>query len=478
MNLRAWVYLLGGVYLAMLALAARASWRRHRTSDEFMFAGRSLGVRLGVLTYAAALFSAFTFQGMPDFFRLHGVGAWIFLAVSDGMMVLLIVAFGHAIRRRVRELGFEGVAGLMSSAYGSRGAGWAMFASSFIFLVPYVAIQIRGISIFLRSAFPDLLTPAQWAALIVLLMLAFSEIGGFRAIVFADAIQGLSLLLILWAIGLACVRAAGGWTPLWDGMLAADPALGSVPGPKGLFTPQFLIASAIAIVMIPVTQPQLTTRLVVMKSTAAMHRMAVAVGAFAMLVIFPTALVGALGAIRYAGVRTDQFLSGALLHDRAPWLGALALVGLFAAGLSTTNAQLFALGAELRSMLRGSDRAVMAATRAAILAFAIIVFGFSVVMSDQLVLLARTSFTGTSMMAPMVLGAVSLRRPPRALVAISTAAMLVCFAAQLGAVPSTIAGVRLDLLLYIVLAICSAPIFAVIRRREAAARVDTARTSP
>lgn len=470
MNLRMWVYLLGGMFLALLALAARASWRRHRTSDEFMFAGRSLGLRLGMLTYAAALFSAFTFQGMPDFFRQHGVGAWIFLAVSDGMMVLLIIGFGHALRRRVRELGFEGVAGLMGSAYGWRWAGWAMFASSFIFLVPYVAIQIRGIAIFLRSAFPDLLTPWQWAALIVLLMLAFSEIGGFRAIVFADAIQGLLLLLILWAIGLACVREAGGWIALWDGMLAANPALGSVPGPRGLFTTQFLLASAIAIMLIPVTQPQITTRLVVMKSTAAMHRMAVAVGIFAILVIFPTALIGGLGALRYASEPTDRFLAATLLHDRAPWLGGLALVGLFAAGLSTTNAQLFALGAELRSLLSGSDRTVMAVTRAAILVFALIVFGFSIVMSDQLVLLARTSFTGTSMMAPMVLGAVILRRPPRALVAISAAAMLSFFAAQLGLLPNMIAEIRLDLLLYLSLALLAGPLLGLARWRENTAR--------
>lgn len=190
MSLQGWVYLFGGVYLALLALAARASWRRHRSADEFMFAGRSLGVRLGVLTYAAALFSAFTFMGMPDFFRLHGVGAWVFLAVSDGMMVLFIVLFGHAIRRRARELGFHGVAGLMARAYGHPSAGWAMLAASFIFLVPYVAIQIRGIAVFFGRAFPDLLAPWQWAALIVGLMLVFSEIGGFKAIVFADAIQG------------------------------------------------------------------------------------------------------------------------------------------------------------------------------------------------------------------------------------------------------------------------------------------------
>ncbi len=134
----------------------------------------------------------------------------MFLAVSDGMMVLFVVLFGHAIRRRARELGFDGVAGLMASAYGRRAAGWAMLASSFIILVPYVAIQIRGIAVFLGRAFPDLLAPWQWAALIVGLMLVFSEIGGFKAIVFADAIQGLALLLILWAIAGACLMVSGG----------------------------------------------------------------------------------------------------------------------------------------------------------------------------------------------------------------------------------------------------------------------------
>ncbi len=36
MSLQHWVYVFGGVYLALLALAARASWRRHRSADEFM----------------------------------------------------------------------------------------------------------------------------------------------------------------------------------------------------------------------------------------------------------------------------------------------------------------------------------------------------------------------------------------------------------------------------------------------------------
>ena len=79
----------------------------------------------------------------------------------------------------------------------------------------------------------------------------------------------------------------------------------STPGPEGLFSWQFLLGSMIAVVMIPVTQPQLTTRLVVVKNLASMKKMAYAVGMFAILVIVPTIFIGMYGAVKYPGVPTS-----------------------------------------------------------------------------------------------------------------------------------------------------------------------------
>ena len=142
------------IFFTLLAFASWKSFRRNRSAEEFMLAGKSIGPILGFLTFSAALFSAFTFMGMPDFFRNHGIGAWTFLAFSDGVMVFFILWFGYLLRKKAKEHNFQGVAGLMVSSYGTKWAGVAMFASAFIFLIPYVAIQIRGISIFLEAAFP------------------------------------------------------------------------------------------------------------------------------------------------------------------------------------------------------------------------------------------------------------------------------------------------------------------------------------
>jgi SSS family solute:Na+ symporter len=446
-----WLIFFFAIFLASLGFASYKSYSKNRSSDEFMLAGSNIGSILGFLTFSAALFSAFTFMGMPDFFRVHGVGAWIFLGLSDALMVFMLVWFGYALRKRAAETGYKGVAGFVQSCFGDRWAGYLVFVSSFLFLIPYVAIQIRGISIFLNAAFPDLIPDWGWSAVLVVLMLIYSEIGGLKAIMYSDAIQGVIMLAVIWIIGLTCLSMAGGLEAGIAKVEETNAELLSLPGPNGLFSSPFLIASAIAIVLIPVSQPQFTTRLVVMKNLKSVHKMAYAVGIFAILVILPTAFIGLYGAVRYPDSSTADFLSSALLFDQASPVAALAVVGLFAACLSTTNAQIFALGTELRSLLSGSDQRDMRITQLAIFVFSMIVLVFSTYMSNELVLLARVSFTGTSMIAPAVLGAVIYKYPPKSLIVLSGVSLLYFVLSLAGLVPDGFAGLPIDAAMYAVL---------------------------
>lgn len=443
-----WIIVFFILFVGMLALASYKSYNKNRSADEFMLAGSNVGAILGFLTFAAALFSAFTFMGMPDFFRTHGIGAWIFLAFSDGLMVFFLLWFGYKLRQRAKITGYKGAAGMMSNCYDMKWAGYLVFVSAFIFLIPYVAIQIRGISIFLNAAFPLALPSWAWSIGIVVMMLVYAEIGGLKAIMYSDAIQGLLLLVVIWIIGMSCLDLAGGMEAVIASIGETQPKLLSLPGPKNLFSTQFLVASAIAIILIPVSQPQFTTRLVVMKNLKSVHTMSFAVGFFAILVILPTAFIGMYGAIKYPDASTSDFLSSALLFDQAHPIAALAVVGLFAACLSTTNAQIFALGTELRSLLPGEEKKVMSITKISLLVFSIIVLIFSHVMGDELALLARVSFTGTSMIAPIVFGAILFDHPPKILVITSCIALVLFLSSIIGLIPSQYGGWRIDFLLY------------------------------
>jgi SSS family solute:Na+ symporter len=85
-----------------------------------------------------------------------------------------------------------------------------------------------------------------------------------------------------------------------------------------------------------------------------------------------------------------------------------------------------------------------------------VVMLFSTLMSDELALLARVSFTGTAMMAPVVLMAViSKRRPARGIILISFLAFVTYLLSVLGVVPDFVGKLRLDLFLYLVLIVSS-----------------------
>lgn len=447
-----WLIILAILYLAMLAFLSLRSRSKNKSVDDFMLGGSNIGLLLGFMTFSATLFSTFTLMGMPDFFRNHGVGAWIFLALSDAGMVFLIVWFGFHIRNKVTEKGFRGVAGLLINCYKSKWAGYVYFIGIFLFLIPYVAIQIRGISIFLQAAFPEFLPSWGWATAIVGVMLLYSETGGLKAIMFADVMQGIMLMIVVWIIAVVCINYFGGVGAMFEEVEVANTALLSTPGPQGLFTVQFLVASFLVILLLPVTQPQFTTRIIIMRDIRSTHLMAVAVGIFAILVILPTIPIGLYGAMKYTGAPTAEFLSQVLLFDQLDIVAAAAIIGLIAAALSTSDSQIFAMGSELRSLLHGDERQVLVKTKFGIVFFAIAALIFSIISSDQLVMLARVSFAGTSMLGPMVLTGILAKEPPGKIIIFATAAAILIFIGSLlEIVPSDIGGIRMDLLLLVLL---------------------------
>lgn len=462
-----WLAIFGIVWLGLLVLMSYVSSRKNETTADYLMAGSNVGTFLGVFTFAATLFSTFTLLGMPDFFRSHGVGAWIFLAVADAAMVFLILWFGYQLRKRVAQKGFRGMSGLMQNLYGGKWAGYVFFAGVFLFLIPYVAIQIRGVSVFLEAAFVGSLPAWGWATAMVVVMLLYSEVGGLKAIIFSDSVQGLVLLTVVWIIALSFVGSFGGVGGMFEQVAAVEPALLGTPGPNGLFTFQFMVASFFAILMIPVTQPQVTIRLVIMKSRRSLYRMAVAVGVFAIAIILPTLVIGMYGAVHYAGAPPADFWAGTLLGEQPGAIAALVLIGLIAAAVSTADSQIFALGTEVHSLLPEKGRGTLLRTKVSIVVFALSALIFSILSSDQLVALALKSFAGTSLLAPMVLSGIFAENRPGPVIPAATGVGLLLFlGAQFGLVPGRLGGWPLELLLLAALAVVAVGTL-VVRNRSA-----------
>lgn len=462
-----WVFLVvAGLYVAALVYCAfRGRRESGHERSEFLYAHKGIGSTLGFLTFSATLFSTFTLMGMPDFFRRHGVGAWIFLGVTDVAMAFVALWFGLHLRRRIAGSDFTSVSDLLNRSYGGRLAGMVYLLGIFIFLLPYVAIQIRGIAIFLNVVVPGNIPVWVWSFGIMGFMVIYSTIGGLRAIMYSDAVQGVTLLVVTWIVAIACISHFGGVGSLFAQLASSQPDLLSTPGPSGLFTTQFLLSSFIVIAIMPITQPQLTIRLAILKTDKDLRRMAVAVGVFAILVILPTVFIGLYGAIRYSESSTAEFLSGVLVSEQTAVIGALAIVGLIAAAMSTADSQLFALGTEFEGAFPMRATQTLTRTKLVIVIFATLATALALTSTDQLVMLARVSFAGTAMIAPMVVVAVLDRQKQGMSIPLMSLAALSAFLlSTLGIFPASVTGFRTDLVILLTLAALSA-LVALARRR-------------
>jgi SSS family solute:Na+ symporter len=184
--------------------------------------------------------------------------------------------------------------------------------------------------------------------------------------------------------------------------------------------------------------------------------MAIGLGVFALIIIFATLCIGMYGAVNYPDLNTADFITQVLIADQSNVVAAFAILGLIAAAISTSDSQIFALGGELRSLLTGQDLKMLNITRIAIVFFALVVFIFSLLTSDELVLLARTSFTGTALMAPMIFAAIfSERKLKMDIPVLTSGAMLVFMGSLLGIIPEVVLGLRIDLLLLILLTLAA-----------------------
>ncbi|MDH3709249.1 MAG: sodium:solute symporter family protein [Cyclobacteriaceae bacterium] len=448
---------MGIVYVSVLFFLANRAKSVDKTSKQYLLGGSNLGALLGFFTIAATLFSTFSLLGMPDFFRVHGIGAWIFLMFSHCVMTFGLIWLGYQLHKKAKNHSWRGMAGFMGQNYGHRFAGIVAFFGVFVFLIPYISIQIRGVAIFLSASFPGVIPMWAWATILVIIMLIYSEVGGLKAIMHSDVLQGVLLLVAIWIIGYNCLNHFGGVRAMFEEVEIVNEALLSVPGPKGLFDFQFLLGSMIAISLMPYTQPQISTRLVILKNVKSLYKMAISLGIFGIIIILPTAFMGMYGAVLYPEFSTSEFLNKTYIGDQTNFVASVVMIGIIAAAISTSDSQLFALGGELRSILKGEDRKMVKYARVGIFFFALIALLFALMSSDELALLARTSFAGTALLAPMILTGIFYDHAHRirTLPLLTLVALLIFIASLVGWLPHQVTGIRMDLALITLLSAIS-----------------------
>ena len=210
-----------------------------RSVEDLVSARGSAGSGQLTATLVASVMGVWILLSAPEAGASFGITAVVGYAIGEALPMLAYAKVGP----RLRELFARGhsLTEFAHARYGDAMYGFVLVVSA-LYMFVFLAAELTGIA----SALSLVAGVPQWqtAVLVGGFVLLYTGYGGLRASIFTDTIQVLLVLPLLVVAFAGAVIALGGSGPVYDGILAANPALLDPGFGAGL---QFGLALAFAI---------------------------------------------------------------------------------------------------------------------------------------------------------------------------------------------------------------------------------------
>lgn len=198
------------LYLAVVLGIGVWAARRTRTTRDYFIAGQGVGLLVTAMATMSAAFSGFVFLGGPGLTYRIGVSAlWIVLPVGvTGGLLCWVLARKLRLLSGIREI--YTVPDAIAARFDSR---WATGLSAVAVVagtVAYLGAQLLALGVLLQSI-AGLRSFGLALAVGVMVLLAYSVIGGMVAGVYTSLVQGGLMVSVAGAVFVLAIRAAGGW---------------------------------------------------------------------------------------------------------------------------------------------------------------------------------------------------------------------------------------------------------------------------
>jgi len=355
------------VYMFLIALLGYLGYKRTKDASDFLLGGRKTNPIIMALSYGATFISASAIVGFGGYSATFGMGIqWLCVLNMLMGVIIAFIFFG----RRTRELGVQYNARTFSQLLGlhykSRTIQIFIAAIIFIGMPLYAAVVMKGGAVFIEQMFQ---VDFDLALLIfTLIVAAYVITGGIKAVMYTDAMQATIMFvcmafMLIWFyqfIGMGFSEANRELTALAPEVPERFKALGhqgwtSMPVAG---SPQWysLVTSLILGVGIGcLAQPQLVVRFMTVESTKQLNR-GIFIGCiFIFFVVGTIYHIGPLSNLFFmseygkvaADMTTDMDKIIPLFIDLAmpEWFGALFMLCILSASMSTLSAQFHTMGA-------------------------------------------------------------------------------------------------------------------------------------
>lgn len=337
------------IYLLLVLGIGYWASRRRRGGDfmqEYFIGNRSMGGLVLAMTLVATYTSASSFIGGPGAAYKIGLG-WVLLAMIQLPTVWLTLGvLGKKFAIIARRVHAVTINDMLWARYQSKAV---VVLGSLTIILAFIAtmvVQFIGGARLLETATGLSYQQGLW--LFASCVLLYTIIGGFRAVVMTDALQGI-IMLIGTAALLAGVLIAGDGLPnLLHRLEVIDPKLVSPQGAGDMLTQPFMLSFWILVCVGVVGLPHSALRCFGYRDSKALHRGILIGTIVSALLMFGMHLAGALGrALLPAMDSPDKIMPALMMEVLPPWLAGIFLAAPMAAIMSTIDSQLIQASATL-----------------------------------------------------------------------------------------------------------------------------------
>ncbi len=330
------------IYLTFIFGAAIYAYVKRTRGDfltEYYVGNRSMTGFVLAMTTASTYASASSFIGGPGAAYKFGLG-WVLLAMIQVPAVWLALgALGKKFALLSRETNALTINDLLLYRYKNKYLVWIAGVALLIAFFAAMTVQFIGGARLLETAIG---IPYTQSLLIFALTVGlYTFIGGFRAVVLTDTIQGTVMILGTIILLVGTVYATGGVESAVQKLTEIDPALVSPYGPNEMLDFQFMASFWVLVCFGVVGLPHTAVRCMAFKDSRALHR-GMLIGTLVLsIIMLGMHLAGALGRAIIPNLNVpDQVIPTLMLQVLPPIVAGIFLAAPMSAIMSTIDAQL------------------------------------------------------------------------------------------------------------------------------------------
>ena len=401
-----------GYLFVALGIGLLAYWVSEATAEDYFLASRSLGTLVLLFTTFATLLSAFTFFGGPNLAYAAGPEWILVMGVMDGVIfAILWYLVGYKQWLVGQRHDYVTLGEMLGDRFGSRRLRATVAGVSLFWLFPYVMLQQMGAGEALVGLTDGAVPYWGGAALITAFMILYVILAGLRGVAWTDTLQGLFMLSMVWIAVLWVLSAAGGLGAATDAVAASNPEFLALGG--GVYTPQFIISTAVTIAFGVTMFPQINQRFFVAESDRVLKRSFALWPVLVLLLFVPAFMLGTWAAGLGVAVPEGANVVPVVLNEFTPeWFAALVIAGAIAAMMSSSDSMLLSGSSYFtRDVYRPlvdhevSERREAWLGRIGVAVFATAAFFASLTRPGTLIEVGDTAFSGFALLTLPVLAA-------------------------------------------------------------------------